>query len=77
MKVVIHEDEAVLNKKDAKNWRGGGNDGATFPPLQVIRDRTLDWVDRVMDSPMVARVIYGFIGFAAGYFLGIVVSKIQ
>lgn len=40
----------------------------------IIRDRTLDWFERMMNSPWLDRGCYFVIGAAALYFLPLILS---
>ena len=41
---------------------------------EIIRDRTLDWFERFMDSPWLDRISWFVIGAAALYFLPLILS---
>jgi hypothetical protein len=58
--------------ENARDAMGKENGGGTMK-AEIIRDRGIDWLDKVFDSPWCDRVCLMIIGLAALYFVPIVV----
>ena len=56
MPVTVHEGEAILNKRDAEEWRRGGNRGATASQIAEALASTLEGMNVVMDGSIVGRL---------------------
>ena len=42
-----------------------------------LAGRVASWTDRLFDSPALAKAIWGFLLFATGYFLGVIVNVLN
>ncbi|PKN35619.1 MAG: hypothetical protein CVU61_02015 [Deltaproteobacteria bacterium HGW-Deltaproteobacteria-19] len=44
---------------------------------QDLAGRLLEWTEWLIDSPALAKAIWGFLLFATGYFLGVIVNVLN
>ena len=61
-KANLHEGEAVLNKRDAEEWRRGGNKGATAAEIAEAVSSSLDGMAVMMGKDVVGRLVAQVVG---------------
>lgn len=58
----LHEGEAVLNKRDAEEWRRGGNKGATAEEIAQAVSASLDGMSVMMGKDIVGKLVAQVVG---------------